>query len=74
MEDYDGIWNCNGLKYDIYEIFKTLFDSLVLMGIKLYKEKKDCSKELGLGHFHHEWYTLKDFHPSIPHCKYDNLP
>jgi hypothetical protein len=40
MDDYDEIWNCNGLKYDINEIFKTFFDSLVLMGIKLYKGKK----------------------------------
>jgi len=21
MNDYDGIWNCNGLKYNLFEIF-----------------------------------------------------
>jgi len=42
MDDYDGIYNCNGLKYDIYEIFDTLW-FINLMGIK-HKEKKDFSK------------------------------
>jgi hypothetical protein len=35
MDDYDEIYNYNGLKYGIYEIFKTFFYSLILMGIKL---------------------------------------
>jgi hypothetical protein len=34
MDDYDGIYNCNGLKYNPFEIFDT-FDSLFFMGIKI---------------------------------------
>jgi hypothetical protein len=30
-DDYDGIYNCNGLKYTPFEIF----DSLFFMGIKI---------------------------------------
>ncbi len=34
MNDYEGIYNCNGLKYGTYEIFD-IFDSLLLMRIKI---------------------------------------
>jgi hypothetical protein len=39
MDEIDGIWSCNGLKYGIYKIFDT-FDSLILMGIKIYDKKR----------------------------------
>jgi hypothetical protein len=34
MDDYDGIYNYNGLKYSPFEILTTLY-SLLLMGIKI---------------------------------------
>jgi len=34
MDEIDGIWNCNNLKYGTYKIFDT-FDSLILMEIKI---------------------------------------
>jgi len=34
MDDYDGIYNCNGLKYRPSKNFDN-FDSLVFMGIKI---------------------------------------
>jgi hypothetical protein len=43
MDDYDGIYNCNGLKYNPSENFDN-FDSLFFMGSKC-KIKKDCSKD-----------------------------
>jgi hypothetical protein len=35
MDDIDGIYNHNGLKYYIIK-YLTLFDSLILMKIKIY--------------------------------------
>jgi hypothetical protein len=43
MDDYDGIYNCNGLKYRPSKNFDN-FDSLVLWGSK-YEIKKDCNKD-----------------------------
>jgi hypothetical protein len=43
MDDYDEIWNCNGLKYNPFEKFTT-FDSLFYTGSK-YKIKKDYNKD-----------------------------
>jgi len=34
MHNYDGIYNCNGLKYNPFENLTT-FDSLFFMGIKI---------------------------------------
>jgi len=42
MDDYDGISNYNGLKYNLLEILTT-FDSLFLWGSK-YRVKKDYNK------------------------------
>jgi hypothetical protein len=39
MNDYDKIYKFNGLKYDLFE----MFDSLFFMRSK-YKIKKDCNK------------------------------
>ncbi len=35
MDDYDEIWNCNGLKYSPSEFFLPTFDSLFFMRIKI---------------------------------------
>jgi hypothetical protein len=34
MDYYDGIYNCNGKKM-VFMKYLTLFDSLILMGIKI---------------------------------------
>jgi hypothetical protein len=42
MDDYDGIYNCNGLKYNPFENFDNF--GLFFWRSK-YKVKKDCSKD-----------------------------
>jgi len=42
MDDYDGVYNYNGLKYGTYK-YLTLCESLILMGIKIWR-KKYCNK------------------------------
>jgi hypothetical protein len=34
MDDYDGIYNCNGLNYNLSEIFDN-FWLIILIGIKI---------------------------------------
>ncbi len=58
MDHYDGIQNCDSLKYNHLN-FLINFDSLFFMGIKTQGKK---GLQQGLGPFHLVWYTLKDFH------------
>ncbi len=43
MDDYDGTYNSNGLKYSPFENLTT-FDSYFLWGSK-YRVKKDCNRD-----------------------------
>jgi hypothetical protein len=44
MDGYDGIYNCNDLKYNPFEIFDNILIHYFLWGSK-YKVKKDYNKD-----------------------------
>ncbi len=44
MDGYDGIYNCNDLKYNPFELFDNILIHYFLWGSK-YKVKKDYNKD-----------------------------